>query len=220
MDLTFKTPFTALAIGPSSSGKTQFLLSLLREKHKLITPCPKHIFLFYQEIQPAYSQLVSERLISHMHRGIPNYEDLRDMVRSYKDDGGSLLIMDDALMDMDSADMQSWFIQGSHHSNASVICVSQQLFFQSKHYRTLSINASYLILFRNVRESRQIQTLASQVSAQRASYLVQAITRATSKAFSYCVLDFKQNQSDSCRVRSHLFAHEAPPRVYIQKSLW
>ena len=218
-DLTFKHPFTCLAVGPTSAGKTVWLMSVLREKHKLISPLPKHIFLFYSEMQPVYKEMSSENLITHLIQGIPPYDELKEMVKSYKGHGGCLLIMDDALNDLATNDLQTMFIQGSHHLDASIICVSQQLFFQSKQYRTMSINSHYLVLFKSPRENRQIQTLASQVSPKRASFLVDAITRATRQPFSYVVLDFKQNQSDSCRVRSNLFAKEAPPIVFIQKSL-
>ena len=45
------------------------------------------------------------------------------------------------------------FTKGSHHKNASVIFLTQNIFHQNKHSRTINLNAHYLVMFRNVRDA-------------------------------------------------------------------
>ena len=45
------------------------------------------------------------------------------------------------------------FTNGSHHRNLSLIFLVQNVYFQGKIKRTLSLNASYLVLFKNPRQA-------------------------------------------------------------------
>ena len=55
------------------------------------------------------------------------------------------------------------FTKKSHHGNLSVIYIVQNLFHHSKEHRTISLNASYLCLTKNVRDASQIIHLAKQL---------------------------------------------------------
>ena len=52
------------------------------------------------------------------------------------------------------------FTKKSYHGNLSVIYIVQNLFHQSKDHRTISLNASYLVLTKNVRDASQVIHLA------------------------------------------------------------
>ena len=45
----------------------------------------------------------------------------------------------------------------------SVIFLTQNLFHKNKHMRTISLNAHYLVLFKNPRDVEQFTTLARQM---------------------------------------------------------
>ena len=45
------------------------------------------------------------------------------------------------------------FRKKTHHCNLGVIYVVRNLFHQSKDHRTISLNASYLVLTKNVRDA-------------------------------------------------------------------
>ncbi|HIL42005.1 MAG TPA: hypothetical protein EYG35_01315 [Gammaproteobacteria bacterium] len=113
-DITFQHPFTCLLVGPSGSGKTTFIYRLLKERETLIKDCPRHILFFYAEEQELYAKITNEKLVTHLIRGLPELEDLRKLVKTFRDDGGCLLIIDDALY-MDSDLMESFFVQGVLH---------------------------------------------------------------------------------------------------------
>src|SRR5258706_1291764 len=54
----------------------------------------------------------------------------------------------------------------SHHRNVSVLYLTQNLFFKSKHSRTMSLNSHYIIVFKNPRDVTQIKTLAAQMRSE------------------------------------------------------
>lgn len=55
------------------------------------------------------------------------------------------------------------FTKGSHDRNLSVIFLTQNLYFQGKILRTLSLNAAHFILFKNPRDKLQMMTLGKQM---------------------------------------------------------
>ena len=59
--------------------------------------------------------------------------------------------------------ISSYFTRGSHHKNVSVILVTQNLFHPNKHFRTASLNAQYMIIFKNPRDSLQIKYLGRSI---------------------------------------------------------
>ena len=48
------------------------------------------------------------------------------------------------------------FTKGSHHSNLSVLHLVQNVFDKNKHTRTISLNAHYLVIFKNPRDASQV----------------------------------------------------------------
>ena len=52
------------------------------------------------------------------------------------------------------------FTKGSHHRDLNVFYITQNLFHQGKGQRDISLNASYIIYFKNPRDKRQIKHLA------------------------------------------------------------
>lgn len=70
---------------------------ILKEKETLFNPVPKHVVLFYQEDQELYKQFENEGLITHKTMTVPTYEEMKDLAMTFKSDGGSIFIFDDAL---------------------------------------------------------------------------------------------------------------------------
>jgi hypothetical protein len=46
----------------------------------------------------------------------------------------------------------SLFTKKSHHRNISVMYIEQNLFHKGKNHRTISLNAHYMVLFKNPRD--------------------------------------------------------------------
>jgi hypothetical protein len=77
--------------------------------------------------------------------------------------GTRLIVLDDLLNEAYSRDMCDLFTKGSHHRNISVILITQNLFHQGRFSRAISLNAKYIVVFKNVRDKNQFAYLARQV---------------------------------------------------------
>lgn len=128
-----------------------------------------------------------------------------------------LLIIDDLMRETNS-DVVDLFTKGSHHFNISVIYVTQNIFNQGKGRRTISLNAHYIVAFKNPRDRVQIQTLARQVCPDNSRYIQDAYKDATSIPFGYLLFDLKQSTPELWRYRTNIFPDDKPMNVvYIPK---
>ena len=84
------------------------------------------------------------------------------------------------------------------HGNLSVIYIVQNLFHQSKDHRTISLNASYIALTKNVRDA--IYPNNVKFFQQAEIYQI-----ATAEPFSYLFIDLTATCPDETRLRSGIF---------------
>ena len=82
-------------------------------------------------------------------------------------------IVDD-MMGEKHAVIAKLFTKKSHHGNLSVVYIVQNLFNHSKEHRTISLNASYLCMTKNVRDASQIVHLAKQLYQNSTKFFQQA----------------------------------------------
>ena len=93
-------------------------------------------------------------------------------------------------------------------SHCQEIRTQYPTYHRGKHHRTISLNAHYMIVFKNPREVSQIMALAHQIYPQRTKYFLEAYTAATARPHGYMVIDMKQEPPDILRPRSHIFPGE------------
>lgn len=204
MDPRWKHPFTAIVAGPTSSGKTVFVFKLIVNVNEMIVPQPEKILYCYSEYQPIFNQYPQVTF----HEGLPDKDGFDGQHRT-------LLIIDD-LMSESNDSVANIFTKYSHHRNISVLFITQNLFFNSKYSRTMSLNSHYIIMFKNPRDTMQIATLARQMYPGKSKFLVEAFKDATSKPFGYLLLDLKPDTEEKYRVRTNVFPDEVQ-YVYIAK---
>ena len=149
--MNFKHPFTAIIAGPSGSGKTVFTRKLIDHASIMIDPPPQRIVWCYGIYQPFFNQMRNIEFIE----GIPD-------VNIFDGQQRTLLILDDLMHETDDRVSQI-FTRVSHHKSLSVLYLTQNLFYKSKQNRTMSLNAHYLVLFKNPRDATQIANLEAQM---------------------------------------------------------
>jgi len=144
MKLPLRHPFTALVAGPTGCCKTRFVFRLIENA--------RNCYDEYQQLFGRYPRVT-------FHQGLPNADDF---------DGSEpvLLIVDD-LMNETYDSVANLFTKGSHHCNISVAFFMQNLFHKNKHIRTISLNAHYMVLFKNPRDASQFASLACQMYPQQ-----------------------------------------------------
>jgi len=204
MNPTWKHPFTAIVAGPTGSGKTVFTFKFISEAASMISPPPEKIIYCYGEFQPIFNEY------PHVifNEGLPDIEQSNGKERT-------LLILDD-LMGETNDSVSNIFTKVSHHRNVSVLYLSQNLFYKSKQNRTMSLNAHYIVLFKNPRDAMQVATLARQMYPGNSKFLVEAFKDATSNLFGYLLLDLKPDTSERYRIRTNIFPGETQ-FVYLPK---
>lgn len=196
-DPRLQGPFTCLLAGPTGCGKTQLVFEIIENNRDLINPPVGEITYCYGQWQSIFKRY-EDRV--KFHEGLPSREELLHTDRDTSQH--SLLVIDDLLDREDAPLVRDLFIKGSHHRNTSVIFITQNLFLPLKEYRTLSLNAHYMIVFKNPRDMSQIQALSRQVFPGNPSFLRDVYNKETSAPHSYILLDFKQSTPTDLIVRN------------------
>ena len=196
MDTRLVHPFTSIVAGPTGCGMTTFVVSLLRHSHTLVNLPPEKITWCYGEWQPLYSTL------STIHPNLEWVEGLPDL-SSFDPSNRNLVVIDDLMSETDER-VTKLFTKKSHHCNTSVIYLVQNVFPKGKESRTISLNAQYMVLFKNPRDNTQVVNLAKQMFPGRVKYMQEAFRDATSVPHGYLFVDLKQSTREHLRLRSNI----------------
>ena len=196
---SFSHPTTIVIAGPSRSGKTCFVVSCL--KNSLIQPFPNRIIWFYKEWQPSYDQIKEFLPTLEFHPGIN-----KEAIDSIQGSERNLIVIDDLMsIAAESKRITKLFTQESHHKNITVIFIVQNLFYQSREMRTISLNAHYLVLYKNPRDKSQIRYLARQIYPENSKFLCSVYADVTAAPHSYLVLDLHPETPEDFRILTNIF---------------
>lgn len=204
MDPRWKHPFSAIVAGPSGCGKSHFVMKFIDHIKDMCDVKFENIYWHYSEWQPGYD---ANNVI--FKEGIPNMED-------FNGSKANLVIIDDLMRESDGR-VVDLFTKGCHHRNISVFFITQNLFHQGKGQRDISLNAHYIVCFKNPRDKAQIRHLAQQVHPENSKFIQEAFSDATREAHGYLLLDMKQSTPDEMRFRSMIFPSDSYNYVYVPK---
>jgi len=192
--------------GPTGSGKYKWVLRLIDHANEITEPPPTRIWYCYGEFQPTlntYPWL-------HFHEGLPELSD-----RVFDGLESTLIILDD-LMSETSQLVANMFTKISHHRNVSVVYLTQNVYDKNKYARTISLNAHYLVLFKNPRDASQFATLSRQMYPNTSKFAIEAYKDATSAPYGYLLIDLKPEQDERYRLRTNVFPGENQ-YVYVSR---
>jgi hypothetical protein len=194
----FNHPFTMIVSGATSSGKSMWVKKLIHHRDVLIEPKIASVLYCYGIMNPLLMELKKSEGVD-LNKGFPNEEDLKT---------NSLLIIDDLMTDIEKAKnfIENLFTRISHHKTISVIFITQSLYH--KDLRLLKANAHYLVLLRNPSAVSQIRTLASQMYPGKTKFFIESFEDATSKPYSYLLVDSHPQTPEEYRLSTNIFPGE------------
>ncbi|KAJ8665825.1 hypothetical protein QAD02_007487 [Eretmocerus hayati] len=189
MEAKWQYPWTAALGGATGSGESCFVQRLIKHIDTISDTQFARIILHYLEWQDGYKKL-GDRV--EFREGLPELSDYACDPRP------KLLIVDDLMHESSSPDsLASLFAKGSHHRGLSIIYITQNIFHQGKGQRDISLNAHYMVIFRNLRDRSQIQLLARQLMPENPKFLQEAYWNATSRPYVICKTRMEQKATIS-----------------------
>ena len=197
--------------GSSGCGKSSLIVALVGAGLESMTRNPSRILLFHAHEQAAYADLKATAPCPvRTILGGPS----EDLVT----ESGTLVIVDD-LQASHAAVIREWFTRKSHHLDTSIAYLVQNVFDKTPHHRTISLNSTYIVLFKNPRDASQVAHLDRQVFPQSNGRLTRAYKSITKdKPHAYVLIDFNQSTPDPYRVRNTLFPLRDFPDSYVYPS--
>lgn len=73
---------------------------------------------------------------------------------------------------------------------------------------TVSLNAHYIILFKNSRDEQQVKNLGRQIFPNQLKYFMDAYKKATSVLYSYLCVTLYPGRAEKYRLSSKIFPEE------------
>jgi len=196
----FESPFTAIISGATQTGKSQWIMRLLKNINEIvINEKPSHILYCYSEINPDIMKLKNNGI--EIYNGVPTKEEIIQRPKNL------LLILDDLASDIEPKFLETLYIKGSHHWNVSVILVTQNLY--DKNIKIARINSHYIILMKNPQGFLQIRTLGTHLFPGKLPYFLEAYIDAVDQnQYGYLFINMKPNTPDELRLSTKIFPNE------------
>ena len=147
-------PFTLIVAGPSSCGKSTFVIRLL--------DCREQFCDVFTNIVWCHSENASHHLKNVTFvKAVPDFENPENVP--------TLIVLDDLMDSAYSTKVSQLFTKGWHHRNVSLVLITQNFFHQGPSSRDISLNSKYIVVFKNPRDKAQIVHLARQVYPENIS---------------------------------------------------
>lgn len=204
----FKHPFTMLIAGPSSSGKTTFVRQMLLNKRKMFDVDFDRIIWCYS----VSNSIPDIPDINEFHHGVPeNFTNDRNEKILY--------VLDDLMDDVSNSEsISNLYTKHSHHLGISVCVITQNLYQKGSHFRTISLNSKYLVVFKSPRDTQQFGFLARQLAGNHSNDLVRVFNEICSRPRAYLMIDLTQDIIESLRYRTDIFDNYHSGVVYCNLS--
>ena len=210
-DLRLKENFKIFLSGPSGCGKTTFITDLITNLDRIAIAPPKKIIYFYKEWQTKFAYM--EQTL-----GVNFIEDNDMIIEQIKDFSvPALVIFDDMLNSENLKAIAQLFTVFGRHLNLCLAFLTQRLFKNNEFFRQISQNSDYMCVFKNPRNSREISTLASQITPKTLE-LLSIYEKATRDPYSYVLINLTQEGVPQLKYVSNVFSKNPAVNVYVSSS--
>ena len=207
-----------MLVGPSGSGKTYRVADILRARRDIIKNGENihNVVFCYAAWQNVYTELQEEGVVTKWVNKLPTNEEFIELVRDAKDHGGSIVVIDDFMSDINKHLVEIVTVTARHY-NACTFILFQSLFPANPLARQISLNVKYIHIHKNPRENAQVQYLARQLNPGDYKWIIAAYHDATKKPYSCFLIDLMQESPECMRFRTNILPKEFPMIAYISK---
>lgn len=192
-------PSTFLIVGPSGVGKTVFSTTFLHNLHMFDTEINRvHWYNSEIEALPKRGCLPGDLDIEYFNKLPESFEN---------DSGDPLIVIIDDMMSEGSGSIaiSNLFTKKSHHQSITALFLTQNIFHKNKYSRDISLNCSYIVLFKTIRGKSQLNTFFQQMYPDSWRQLQRIYKEVTLKPYSYLFIDLTQRTPDLLRFRTDIF---------------
>ena len=215
-DIRLRSFFGLLIAGPSRVGKSTLIRQILRNADKIIAPNgrpDKIVWATGSQLSREDHQMAEEKLVDSFIEGsLPDEQELYGIARTCPN--GMLLVLDDFMDRVEQAPLiRNLFTKAIHHERISTIFVTQNLFARGSAFRTVSLNATDIIIFQNVRDKSSIMHFARQFAPTNIPFVMNAYTDAVKINHGYIHFDMRTDTFEEIRVRSNYFGENGDPQA-------
>lgn len=187
--MQFKTPTSFAVVGGTMSGKTHFVWNLLKHGRELFDVPPKKIVYCYLEDQ--------------------------GVVEWSTDSPHTVVVLDDMIhLVTKSADALHLFQTMVSHANVTAFLLSQNLYPPGVYAKSILLNCQHVVLFKNVRDNRQIITFGSQVFTGRSKFWMDAYAKAVRRPYGYILVDLTNLCPEERRLRTNILPEEGDTIIF------
>ena len=211
----FESPTTVSLFAPPYSGKSTLTRKILENANELFTEPSEFVVYCYKEWLPMLNEMKKSVPGLITHQGVPTREDLDQWALGKH----FIMVLDDLQQvcqnDQDVAEM---FTVASHHRNFSIMYLCHNIFGKGAFSRTINLNSHYMILFRNNRDTQQVQTLGRQIFGKKSTYFLDAYHKATAQPYGYLLVNLHpSNRRDEYKLLSNITPEENTT-VYLPRT--
>lgn len=149
-EIKLKLPCSLICSGPSSAGKSTFLIKLLSEAADLMEPVPKSFLYCYGQFSSHVPLLKSSGV--NVHAGVPSDELLEKLEKP------AVVVLDDLMTEISERQITDFFTKKWHHMNLCLIFVTQDPFYHRK-IKIARQNTTYFVLLNSPNAMLSIRNL-------------------------------------------------------------
>ena len=196
----------------SGAGKTTLLTEMLINHQHTFAFEPTEVHIYFTESQNAYSKIVQDCNVPvFLHQEMPTLENLPQR--------NSIIVWDDFQNTKATEVINKFFLKICRHNDITGVFILQNLFdSRDRFIRSINLNSSLLIVFKNVRDNLLISHLSKQAFPGKKNILVKVLDHITkSSPRGYLAIYFSPDLEDKFRIRDSVFVGYRDSAIYILK---
>lgn len=191
--MIFDLPIRLILAAPSQSGKSTFVLNLLKNREKLMRG----------KVDGIIWSCINRTFAPQQLHSLPNVKICEGLPELDSIPSNTIVVIDD-LQQSNLKDICTLFCVNSHHFAISTIFIIQNLFIANPYMRTISLNASAFCIFRSLRDINQIQYLARQIFPNVKNSFLKVYQQETEQPYQCIIIDLSQRCSPILRIKSQV----------------